>query len=40
VTIYDNKDNGGFAGAVAVGQPEAFRCAYDRTQGQPASESG
>jgi hypothetical protein len=38
VTVYDNKDNGGFAGSQPVGQPQSFRCAYDKAIG--AAESG
>ncbi len=33
VTVYDNKDRGGFAGAKPVGQPELFRCAFNKAQG-------
>ncbi len=40
VTVYDNRDKGGFAGAKSVSQPELFRCAYDKVQGQRASEEG
>jgi hypothetical protein len=36
VTVYDNHDQGGFAGGAPVGQPERFRCAYDKSQ--PASK--
>jgi hypothetical protein len=28
VTVYDNHNQGGFAGGEPVGQPESFRCAY------------
>ena len=38
VTVYDNHDNGGFAGSKPVGQPENFRCAYDKAIG--AAEEG
>jgi hypothetical protein len=31
VTVYDNKDKGGFAGSKPVGQPENFRCAFAKT---------
>src|SRR5919201_4032915 len=33
VTVYDNGDAGGFAGAKPVSQPELFRCAFDKAQG-------
>jgi hypothetical protein len=33
VTVYDNGDNGGFAGSVPVLQPSSFRCAFNKTQG-------
>ena len=33
VTVYDNGDHGGFAGGEPVGQPENFRCAFNRAQG-------
>jgi hypothetical protein len=39
VTVYDNRDAGGFAGSRPVGQPEQFRCAFDRKQG-PQEEGG
>lgn len=32
VTVYDNKDQGGFAGSKPVAQPERFRCAFDQVQ--------
>ncbi|HWH94048.1 MAG TPA: hypothetical protein VNT03_09315 [Baekduia sp.] len=32
VTVFDNGDKGGFAGAKPVSQPETFRCAFGRTQ--------
>ncbi len=35
VTVYDNRNRGGFAGARPVGQPENFRCAFDKEQGPP-----
>lgn len=38
VTVFDNRDKGGFAGAKPVGQPELFRCAFDKRQGDQASE--
>lgn len=34
VTVYDNGNRGGFAGAKPVGQPENFRCAFNFTQGR------
>lgn len=40
VTVYDNRDVGGFAGAKPVSQPELFRCAFDKAQGQAATEEG
>lgn len=33
VTVYDNADHGGFAGGKPVGQPELFRCAFNKAQG-------
>jgi hypothetical protein len=39
VTVYDNHDAGGFAGGVAVGKPEPFRCAYAKAQGKPRNIS-
>lgn len=33
VTVYDNRDQGGFAGSRPVGEPELFRCAFNRAQG-------
>ncbi|MDO8209331.1 hypothetical protein [Conexibacter sp. CPCC 206217] len=38
ITVYDNADHGGFAGAKPVSQPENFRCAYAKTPG--AEERG
>jgi hypothetical protein len=40
VTVYDNRDKGGFAGSKPVGQPELFRCAFDKKQGEEAEEVG
>ena len=40
VTVYDNGDKGGFAGSRPVSQPENFRCAFNKAQGQEASEEG
>lgn len=34
ITVYDNGDHGGFAGGEPVGQPQLFRCAFNRTQGR------
>lgn len=33
LTVYDNGDKGGFAGAKPVAQPETFRCAYAKLPG-------
>jgi hypothetical protein len=33
VTVFDNKNQGGFAGGEPVGDPENFRCAFDKTPG-------
>lgn len=35
VTVFDNHDKGGFAGAKPVSQPENFRCAFNKFQGPP-----
>jgi hypothetical protein len=36
ITVYDNHDQGGFAGGEPVGKPESFRCAYATgSQGKP-----
>jgi hypothetical protein len=40
VTVYDNRDRGGFAGSKPVGQPEAFRCGFSKAQAQAASDAG
>jgi hypothetical protein len=40
VTVYDNGNKGGFAGSKPVGQPENFRCAFDKRQGEAAGEEG
>jgi hypothetical protein len=40
VTVYDNHDKGGFAGSKPVGQPENFRCGFNKQQGEAASEEG
>ncbi len=34
VTVYDNGDQGGFAGGKPIGQPENFRCAFNLAQGK------
>jgi hypothetical protein len=34
VTVYDNKNRGGFAGSKPVGQAENFRCAFNKAQGR------
>jgi hypothetical protein len=38
VTVYDNGDKGGFAGAKPVAQPELFRCAFSKTEQSGAEE--
>ena len=38
VTVYDNSNRGGFAGAKPVGQPENFRCGFDKQQGDLSEE--
>ena len=40
VTVYDNRNKGGFAGAKPVSQPETFRCGYYKRQGEAAGEGG
>lgn len=40
VTVYDNGDHGGFAGGKPVSQPEQFRCAFNKAQGQDAAGQG
>jgi hypothetical protein len=40
VTVYDNHDQGGFAGAKPVSAPETFRCGFNKQQGEAASEEG
>jgi hypothetical protein len=40
VTVYDNRDRGGFAGGKSVGQPESFRCGFNKAQGEAAAEEG
>jgi hypothetical protein len=36
VTVFDNGDRGGFGGSKPVGDPEAFRCAFTKAQGDAA----
>jgi hypothetical protein len=33
VTVYDNKNAGGFAGSEPVSEPQNFRCAFNLTPG-------
>jgi hypothetical protein len=33
VTVYDNNNQGGFAGSQAVHEPQNFRCAFNKTPG-------
>ena len=40
VTVYDNRNRGGFAGGKEVQQPENFRCAFAKTQGGAGEEIG
>ncbi len=40
VTVYDNRDKGGFAGSKAVSQPESFRCAFAKAEGAAQREVG
>lgn len=40
ITVYDNRDRGGFAGSKPVGQPESFRCGFNKAQGEQAAEEG
>lgn len=40
VTVYDNRDKGGFAGSKPVSQPEAFRCAFAKVEGAAEQEVG
>jgi hypothetical protein len=39
VTVYDNGDKGGFAGSKPVSAPETFRCGFNKTQGESATET-
>jgi hypothetical protein len=38
VTVYDNRDRGGFAGGKEVQEPENFRCAFPKVQGGAGEE--
>jgi hypothetical protein len=38
VTVYDNRNRGGFAGGKEVLQPESFRCAFAKVQAREAEE--
>jgi hypothetical protein len=38
VTVYDNRNRGGFAGGKEVQQPESFRCAFAKVQARRAEE--
>jgi hypothetical protein len=38
VTVFDNHDEGGFAGSKPVGAPESFRCAFNKAQRGAAVE--
>ena len=40
VTVYDKGNAGGAAGSRPVGQPEAFRCAFDKLEGAAQEEEG
>jgi hypothetical protein len=40
ITVYDNRNRGGFSGSKPVGQPENFRCAFDKVQGEQNAEEG
>lgn len=40
VTVVDNGDKGGFAGSKPVGQPENFRCGFNKRQGPVRGEEG
>jgi hypothetical protein len=33
VTVYDNGNNGGFAGSEPVKEPQNFRCAFNKSPG-------
>jgi hypothetical protein len=38
VTVFDNANKGGFAGSKPVGEPEAFRCAFNKAQQRPTTD--
>ncbi|MDO8188672.1 hypothetical protein Q5424_17240 [Conexibacter sp. JD483] len=38
MTVYDNRNRGGFAGGKPINTPERFRCAYDKAQGAARAE--
>jgi hypothetical protein len=40
LTVYDNSDKGGAGGSKPVGQPENFRCAFDKAEGAAQHEEG
>jgi len=41
VTVYDNHNQGGFAGGEPVGKAESFRCSYATgSQGKPKLSAG
>jgi hypothetical protein len=40
VTVYDNFNKGGFAGAEPVSKPENFRCAFDKIPGAALQGNG
>lgn len=40
VTVYDNQNKGGFAGSKPVGQPENFRCAFNKVEGAAEQAEG
>jgi hypothetical protein len=40
VTVYDNHEQGGFAGSKPVGQPESFRCAFAKVEGGESTHIG
>ena len=35
VTVFDNRDKGGFGGSKPISQPENFRCVFNKHQGPP-----
>lgn len=40
ITVYDNGNRGGFGGGAPVGQPELFRCAFNKAQGNAGAGLG